>query len=116
MRWPANGPLLGMISHEYTLVRSSFAGTLPASQCQGLQSDPVRGGSRLRQTASDSGSLFLFDVPAPANVVLSTAVPAETSSAMNAAAEPPNRSITSPSASKMSAQSGPESVVLPRMF
>src|SRR5437867_7933022 len=55
-------PFAGLIvAHAYPFEKSSFAGTFPASQCQQLA---VPGGH-------ETGSLFLFDVPAPENVVAS---------------------------------------------
>ena len=57
---------------------------LPASQPQGAQPEPVSGGVRFAQSAVETGSLFLFDVPNPEKVVGSSAPPADDGSAMKA--------------------------------
>src|SRR5436190_5469188 len=93
MRWP---PLV--VAQAYPFAKSSFAGVFPESQCH-----------------AEIGSPFLFEPPAPENVVSSRAPLWESWSATNAAATPPWRSATLPVASKMSAQSGPGIDAVPRM-
>ena len=68
-----------IVAHAYPFEKSSFAGTFPASQCQQV----VTPGEQ------ETGSLFLFDVPAPENVVASVEPDCEVGSFSNAAAMPP---------------------------
>src|SRR5262245_18208074 len=107
IRCPASGPLVGIVAHAYVFTRSSLAGTLPEDQCHVSHADPVSGGTRAAQSSTPMGSLFLFEPPAPENVVLSRAPLCAVSSLMNAAATPPWMLTTFPVAPKMSAQSGP---------
>src|SRR5439155_3186530 len=91
-------PFAGLIvAHAYPYEQACFAGTFPASQCQQLA---VPGGQ-------ETGSLFLFDVPAPENVVQSVEPDCEVGSFANAAAMPPSRFTVVPLASKIQPQSGP---------
>src|ERR671925_2075343 len=116
-----NGPDVGIFAYTYELTRSSFAGTFPASQCHVSHAEPVSGGSWAAQSASEIGSLFLFDPPAPEYVVLSVPPFCDVSSLRKAAATPPNvpvaKPLSLPEASNRSPQSGPLAVFpSPRMF
>ena len=74
-------PFAGFIfAHAYAFEKSSFAGTFPASQCQHVLTESV---------GHDTGSLFLFEVPAPENVVLSSEPDCDVWSFRKAAADPP---------------------------
>src|SRR2546422_1956400 len=94
MRCPFEGLI---VAHAYPFEKSSFAGTFPASQCQHVVTAGL---------GHETGSLFLFDVPAPENVVQSLEPACDVGSASNAAAMPPYRFTTVPLASKMQPQSG----------
>src|SRR2546428_6680387 len=94
MRCPFEGLI---VAHAYPFEKSSFAGTFPASQCQHVVTAGL---------GHETGSLFLFDVPAPENVVASVDPAWDVGSASKAAAMPPHRLTVAPLASKMQPQSG----------
>ena len=86
-----------IVAHAYPFEKSSFAGTLPVSQCQHVVTLIV---------GQETGSSFLFDVPAPENVVQSVELDCDSWSFSKAAASPPYRFATFPFPSKMQPQSG----------